>query len=236
MHIHTHTHTKPLPSPEREGACPHPTASQLPDASTANVHLSRAGQPSPRCGAWARGPASTREAGDLAPSQAGQPGASLHSLPARHLREDPSLAGEHFFLRLSPPHVTLTCDALSRLGLRSNVHPCATPFPLPNTTDPSLLTVTCLFFRGLLQQEQSPPQGSGEVLETPSPEALGTALDKALSSQTTLCSRPCSERRLAQTTSKGPFQPGLFGDSPTTIAVKLSAVPEQQSRGAPARP
>lgn len=32
-------------------------------------------------------------------------------------------------------------------------HPCATPFSLPNTTHPGLLIVTCLLFKGLLQQE-----------------------------------------------------------------------------------
>lgn len=42
-----HTHTHKTLFPEREGSCPHPTASQLPDASSANVHLSRAGEPSP---------------------------------------------------------------------------------------------------------------------------------------------------------------------------------------------
>lgn len=81
----------------------------------------------------------------------------------------------------------------------------------------------------ILQPRQSLQQAFGEVVETPSSEILKTALDKALSSLIHLGSWPCSERRLDQMSSIIPFQSDLFDHSVTFIAIKLSAVSEQQN-------
>lgn len=54
---------------------------------------------------------------------------------------------------VSTPSVSQQDPSSGALSPPPRAHPCATPFSLPNTTHPGLLIVTCLLFKGLLQQE-----------------------------------------------------------------------------------